>query len=232
MLLVQMKEELVRPTVLIDLRRVPDSAAVVDTAFGGVRIGASALLADLAVHPVSAMVSAPAEASATVGTPALRNMGNARRQSLSAAAVLVLSSRIPCHKNGGDSCPAAAGENQYHAIFGGGPCFIVHPSDPAVALTALDARCRGAWSLRYAHRSDRGVLRIAFRATRLRDVLDAGEFVTAVLLPGEAAGGVQHYEKLMSVGHGTSHSCHSRPRSGVMATSVWCLAAWRRRRGA
>jgi xanthine dehydrogenase YagS FAD-binding subunit len=33
-----------------------------------------------------------------------------------------------------------AGENQFHAIFGGGPSFIVHPSDTAPALVALDAR--------------------------------------------------------------------------------------------
>ena len=32
------------------------------------------------------------------------------------------------------------GENQYHAIFGGGPCFFVHPSDIAVALAALQAQ--------------------------------------------------------------------------------------------
>ena len=32
------------------------------------------------------------------------------------------------------------GENQYHAIFGGGPCFFVHPSDVAVALAALQAQ--------------------------------------------------------------------------------------------
>jgi len=34
------------------------------------------------------------------------------------------------------------GENQYHAIFGGGPCFFVHPSDTAPALAALDAKIR------------------------------------------------------------------------------------------
>ena len=33
-----------------------------------------------------------------------------------------------------------SGENQYHAIFGGGPCFFVHPSDLAVALVALQAQ--------------------------------------------------------------------------------------------
>jgi xanthine dehydrogenase YagS FAD-binding subunit len=34
------------------------------------------------------------------------------------------------------------GENRYHAIFGGGPSYIVHPSDTAPALVALDAKFR------------------------------------------------------------------------------------------
>jgi xanthine dehydrogenase YagS FAD-binding subunit len=35
-----------------------------------------------------------------------------------------------------------SGENHFHAIFGGGPSFIVHPSDTAPALVALDATFR------------------------------------------------------------------------------------------
>jgi len=34
------------------------------------------------------------------------------------------------------------GENQFHAIFGGGPSFIVNPSDTAPALVALEATFR------------------------------------------------------------------------------------------
>jgi|GEM_PF-2533646 len=37
-------------------------------------------------------------------------------------------------------CFAAQGRNKYHCITGGGPCFIVHPSDFAVALLTLDAQ--------------------------------------------------------------------------------------------
>ena len=36
-------------------------------------------------------------------------------------------------------CYAIEGENEYHAIFGGGPCYYVHPSDTAVALSAFQA---------------------------------------------------------------------------------------------
>jgi xanthine dehydrogenase YagS FAD-binding subunit len=44
-----------------------------------------------------------------------------------------------CLRKGGERCFAFRGENERHAILGGGPCHIVHPSDPAVALLALDA---------------------------------------------------------------------------------------------
>jgi xanthine dehydrogenase YagS FAD-binding subunit len=44
-----------------------------------------------------------------------------------------------CLKKGGMKCYAVEGENEYHAILGGGPCYIVHPSDPAPALLALGA---------------------------------------------------------------------------------------------
>lgn len=46
----------------------------------------------------------------------------------------------PCLKRGGATCYAVDGENQFHAIMGGGPCHIVHPSNLAPALVALDAR--------------------------------------------------------------------------------------------
>jgi xanthine dehydrogenase YagS FAD-binding subunit len=49
---------------------------------------------------------------------------------------------FPCYKAGGNECFSVVGENQLHAIFGGGPSFIVHPSDLAPALVALDASFR------------------------------------------------------------------------------------------
>lgn len=44
-----------------------------------------------------------------------------------------------CLKKGGATCFAVEGENRHHAIFGEGPCHIVHPSNIAPALVALDA---------------------------------------------------------------------------------------------
>lgn len=49
-----------------------------------------------------------------------------------------------CNKRApGSGCPALAGHNRGHAILGGGDhCIAAHPSDLAVALTALDATVR------------------------------------------------------------------------------------------
>jgi xanthine dehydrogenase YagS FAD-binding subunit len=43
-----------------------------------------------------------------------------------------------CLKKGGHTCFAVEGENRYNAIFGGGPSYIVHPSNVAPALVALN----------------------------------------------------------------------------------------------
>jgi xanthine dehydrogenase YagS FAD-binding subunit len=47
-----------------------------------------------------------------------------------------------CIKKGGDICFAVDGDNRYNAILGGHLCFIVHPSDLAVALLAVGAQAR------------------------------------------------------------------------------------------
>jgi len=47
-----------------------------------------------------------------------------------------------CAKKGGDICFAVKGDNRYNAILDGHLCFIVHPSDLATVLLALDAQAR------------------------------------------------------------------------------------------
>jgi len=47
---------------------------------------------------------------------------------------------FPCLKKGGSTCFAVDGEHQFHALFGGGPCHIVHPSNLAPVLVAVGAK--------------------------------------------------------------------------------------------
>jgi xanthine dehydrogenase YagS FAD-binding subunit len=108
---------------------------------GGIKIGALTPLAEIAASaPIAANYAALAQAAASVGTPQIRQQGTIGGTLCQRPRCWYFRSDIQCLKKGGARCYAATGENQYHAIFGGGPCFFVHPSDVAVALVALQAQ--------------------------------------------------------------------------------------------
>ena len=83
-----------------------------------------------------------AEAAESVATPQIRNVGTLAGNVCQRPWCWYFRNGFPCFKNGGNHCFSIAGENQFHAIFGGGPSYIVHPSDTAPALVALDATFR------------------------------------------------------------------------------------------
>jgi xanthine dehydrogenase YagS FAD-binding subunit len=197
-LLVQIEEGIATPDAVVDLRRMAGSRGVEELADGTVHIGAATRVSEIADHPtIRDQFPALARACGAVGTPALRNMGTIGGNLCQRPRCWYFRRNVRCHKNGGDSCPAVDGENQYLAILGGGPCFIVHPSDPAVALAALAARVEvtGPHGARWVEIDDFYVL--PRKRIDHETVLDPSEFVSAVALPPESSGGRQGYEKLM-----------------------------------
>jgi len=200
-LLVAMKEGIARPPVLVDLRRIPGASDVALHDDGSARIGCAVRLADLAAHDgVASRYPALAQAVASVGTPQLRNMGTIGGNLAQRPRCWYFRSALPCFKNGGTDCLAETGENHYHALFTPGPCHAVHPGDPLVALTALEASVEviGASGTRAV--SLEALFAGATRNARTEMTLADGEFLGAVLLPASAAGGTQFYEKLMQRG--------------------------------
>jgi len=200
-LLVTIEEGIARPDVLVDVRGVEGGESIEGTADGGVRIGAMARLADVANHAaIRSRFPVLAEACDAVATPTLRNMATLGGNLCQRPRCWYFRRGIPCYKNGGSDCPAVDGENQYLAIVDGGPCYIVHPSDPAVALTALDAvvEVSSAAARRRIPISEFYVL----PADQLEGetILAPGELITALIISGESAGGIQHYHKLMQRG--------------------------------
>jgi xanthine dehydrogenase YagS FAD-binding subunit len=197
-LLVTIEERLVAPTAVIDVRGLAESGEITTTADGGLRVGGAVRLADVAAHElVRTRYPALAVACEQVGTPAIREMATLGGNLCQRPRCWYFRRGIRCLKNGGDHCPAREGENQYLAILEGGPCYIVHPSDPAVALVALEATIevmgpRGRRDVAVEeffvlprHRMDR------------ETVLVDGELVVGIRLPAASAGGVQRYVKLM-----------------------------------
>ncbi len=88
--------------------------------------------------------TAISDAAGEAATPQIRNLATVGGQSSAAPAMLVFpkSAACNCLKKGGDKCYSIGGLNRYHAILGGGPSYIVHPSNLAPALIAFGASAR------------------------------------------------------------------------------------------
>ncbi len=197
-LLPSIRERVVGASTLVDVCRAPELEGLTWSNDGSVVIGAATTLAAIERDErLRQAYPALSQACAAVASPAIRNAGTVGGNLCQRPRCWYFRQRLPCHKHGGSFCYAHDGENEYHAIFGGGPCYIVHPSDLAVALMALDATIVIANSA-----GDRRVPIDEFfvlpsQRIDLEHVLQAGELIRAIELPAHAAFGRQRFEKVM-----------------------------------
>ena len=141
-LLGMIKDDLVAPDVVVNLKDL-EGLQKIEPHSQGVRIGGLVTLQELSQHPlILSQYTVLAEAAGTVATPQIRNVGTVAGNICQRPWCWYFRQGFPCFKHGGDRCYSVVGQNQLHAIFGGGPSFIVHPSDTAPALMALEARFR------------------------------------------------------------------------------------------
>jgi xanthine dehydrogenase YagS FAD-binding subunit len=136
-----MKEDLIAPRTVIDLRGVPGLDLIKTEHSGGVRIGALATVAAIARHPlITSRYPCLADAAGASGSPQIRNVATVGGNLLQRPRCWYFRSKHHhCLKKGGTHCFALSGENQYHAVFDNRPCAIVHPSTLATPLVALGA---------------------------------------------------------------------------------------------
>ncbi len=194
-----MKEDVERPSRLIDISRLP-LKAIEETADGGLRIGALVPNSDLAYHPLIEqrypMLSCAILAGAS---QQLRNMASTGGNLLQRTRCYYFYDiATPCNKREpGSGCSAINGLNRIHAILGASEaCIATHPSDMCVALAALDAKVHV--------NGPAGERTIAFSEfhrlpgnTPQRDTnLHRNEIVTAVELPARGFASNYTYLKL------------------------------------
>lgn len=140
-LLTTMKERILTPKRVVNLKTISGLDGIEVDGSSGLKIGALTTLQQIESHP-QIIKSFPglAEAAHSVATVQLRHLGTIGGNLCQRPRCWYF--RLPhivCLKKGGDTCYSQNGENKYNAILGGGPSFIVHPSDLATMLTALDA---------------------------------------------------------------------------------------------
>jgi xanthine dehydrogenase YagS FAD-binding subunit len=140
-LLPLLKHHLTAPSAIVNLRNVKDLSGIRTTSSGALWIGATTTLDVVAEHPdFKRVATAVAEAAAQTATPLVRSTATVGGNLCQRPRCWYF--RHPdyaCSKKGGDTCFAAEGENKYHAIFENVTCNIVHPSNLAPALWAMDA---------------------------------------------------------------------------------------------
>jgi xanthine dehydrogenase YagS FAD-binding subunit len=137
------------------------------------------------------------DAANSVATPQIRNVGTIAGNVAQRPWCWYYRNGFQCYKNGGNQCFSFQGENQHHAIFGGGPSYIVHPSDTAPALLALGATFRivGPGGERKVPASEFFVLPRANPAKE--NVLADEDVIVGVDLPAARPGMRSRYVKVM-----------------------------------
>ena len=181
-----MKLQIETPAQLVDIGRL-DLAGIEETA-GGLRIGArvtnSALAVDLRVRRRYPLISQAILAGASTQ---LRNKATTGGNLLQRTRCpYFYDTTKPCNKRvPGSGCAALEGINRMNAVLGVSEhCIAAHPSDMAVAMTALDARVETVAPDGTARTIPVDSLyRPPGGTPHIETVLAPGELIVAVLLP-------------------------------------------------
>ena len=172
-----LKDRNKRPKVVVDLSGVEELKGVKTTADGGIEIGAGTTLTEVSRNPiVKEKYPLLMQAAELVASPQIRNQGTI----------------------GGNICYAdtPTAINREHALFDANRCVAVNPSDTAPALIALDAKMviRSTKGERVVD-AENYFIGPAVDITRMT-VLQPGELLTAIRVPGTWAGAQFYFEKV------------------------------------
>lgn len=196
-----LRDRVLTASKLVSLSGLTELQGVSELPSGGLRIGALTTLAELAANPVvQQRYHALAAAAGAAASPQLRNQGTIGGNLCQRPRCWYYRGDFNCARKGGDTCYAKEGENQLHAILGGDVCVMVHPSDTAPALMALEASVRLV-----GPGGSRTVALDAFFVPPGKDhtretVVEANELLTEILLPPPPSGAVSSYHKLRARG--------------------------------
>jgi xanthine dehydrogenase YagS FAD-binding subunit len=132
------------PARILDITRIDALRRIEPLPQGGLRIGALVALNDAAQHEAVARdYPVLSQAILKAASAQIRNLATVGGNPLQRTRCAYFRSEtpVPCNKREpGSGCSARHGINDQHAIFGWSEkCVATQPSDPAVALAALDA---------------------------------------------------------------------------------------------
>lgn len=192
-----MKDGIEKPAKLIDLKTLPGLDKIVYTPGKGLKIGALATITSIAEHEtINQKYAVLAEAAKQVASPQLRNIGTIGGNLCQRPRCWYFRGDFHCLRKGGDVCYAVEGESKFHCIIGGGPCFIIHPSDMAPALMALDASVTVISGKKSRQIPLREFFVLPEKIVTRENILAPGDIITEISVPEAPTGLRSGYLKI------------------------------------
>ena len=138
-----LRDDVFKAGTLVSIGQLKELRGITQTPDDGLRIGALTTLTEIAnSRIIRETYPGLARAASEVASPQLRNQGTLGGNLCQKPRCWYYRGEFHCMRKGGDKCYALQGENQFHCIFGGTMCYIVHPSDTAPVLVAFEAIAR------------------------------------------------------------------------------------------
>jgi len=192
-----MKERVITPDYVVNLKTVP-GLNTIKPERGGFRIGALTTLSEIEEHPaVREKLLILSDAVGEAASPQIRNAGTIGGNICQRPFCWYFrSAKFNCLRKGGQLCYSVISDGRFHAILGGGPSYIVHPSDAAPALVALNAQITIAGPAgEKTIPLEKFFVLPAVDFTR-ENILKPGEIVTEIFIPQPKAGSKGFYHKV------------------------------------
>jgi xanthine dehydrogenase YagS FAD-binding subunit len=184
-----MKDGIEQPQKVINLKNLNGLDTIGYKSGEGLEIGPLVKISDL-IESETIQKHCPLliQTAQEIASPQLRNVGTVGGNICQRPRCWYFRGDFHCIRKGGDTCFAVGGENKYHCIIGGGPCFIVYPSDLAVALLALDAEIEiTSKDGQQKVKADDFFILPEVDPTK-ENILKPGQIVSKILIPEQAKG--------------------------------------------
>jgi xanthine dehydrogenase YagS FAD-binding subunit len=192
-----MKDHVVEPDYLINLKTIPGLDFIKEER-GGFRIGALAKLADIEEHAaIREKLLILSEAAGVAASPQIRNAGTIAGNICQRPFCWYFrSSNFNCLRKGGQVCYTVTGDGRFHAVLGGGPSYIVHPSDTAPALVALGAQLKISGPAGERTMPLEKFFVLPSVDYKRENILNPADVVTEIFVPTPKAGSRGFYHKV------------------------------------
>jgi xanthine dehydrogenase YagS FAD-binding subunit len=191
-----LRDRVLEASRLVSLNNIKELRGIAETG-NGLRIGALTTITEIATSSVlQQRYPVLAQAAVEVASPQLRNQGTIGGNLCQKPRCWYYRGEFHCLRKGGQTCFAVTGENEYHCILGGDGCYIVHPSDMAPALIALDAKVRIARSSGTRTISLEEFFVSPGKDPKKETIVESGEIITEILLPAPPKGMHSSYRKV------------------------------------